>query len=65
MLSNEQRAHDIVMSLLPTIVAEQRVRARETALANSTQLQSVNVTKIYLQSYKDSLKTLEDSAENV
>lgn len=64
-LTNEQRAHDLVISLFPEIVAEQRASAREKALVSSTPIKSINVTKLYVQVYKDTLKTLEEFGDNL
>lgn len=59
-LSNEQRAHDIVISMLPVVVDHKVEAEHAKSLDKNTPAKKVEVVPLYLEMYESALKKLND-----
>lgn len=56
----EKRAHDIAVSILPHIIAEEEIPYFEATGPHSKKLNSFDITDLYCTVYEDILKDLQE-----
>ena len=58
-MTNEQRAHDIAVALLPSLIEEGKRKAQAIASESQEQRLHIDSVKIYMDTYAAVLKALD------